>query len=141
MNQSTIKAKKEKITSLKDLHQTIETLETRRIALESDIKNDFQKIQEELKPSRIIKNTFRELRGSSDISKGILQFAIALAAGYFSKRLLVGKSAGMLKKVMGTALQYGMMALVARKADPRDLPPEGEAMTKGRRLLRKLFSA
>ncbi len=111
-----MKEKKEKITGLKDLQQELQKLEARRVALESGISDDFKVILQDLKPSTLIKNTFREVGSSSDLGKMVVRLALGLGVGYFSKRLITRKSAGMWGKAIGAALQYGMMALVARKS-------------------------
>jgi hypothetical protein len=59
-----------------------------------------------------------------------------LGAGFFSKKLLVGKSAGMLKKTLGIALQYGIAALVAKKKDKEE---KSGSDTKRKNLLEKIL--
>lgn len=136
-----MKENKEKITGLKDLHAEIQRLESRKVALESGIRDDFQVIVEDLKPSTIIKNTLRGLRGSPDFSKGILRLAMALGAGYVSKKLITGKSAGMLGKVMGTAIQFGVMALAGKGSGTEDTSTPTGSGVRFKKILKKLFSA
>lgn len=135
-----MKEKKDKIRGLKDLQAAIQNLEEKRVALEAGIGEDFQVLQQSLKPSAIIKNTLHELKGSSDLGKGILRFAMALGAGYFSKRLISGKSAGMAKKAMGAAIQYAMMALVTKKTGAKETTSSDGSSFRVKRLLRQLLS-
>ena len=109
-----------KISSVADLKQAVEKLEQKRVLLEEGIKEDVHSILEGLRPSNILKNTVHHLKESGEIRNNLLMIALGLGAGYFSKRLLVGKSAGVLKKTLGTALQYGIAALVSRKKNKEE---------------------
>ncbi len=126
-----------KITSVGDLELAIERLERKRMLLEENMKDDVHAILEGLKPSNILKNTMHHFQESSEIRSNLLKVALGLGAGYFSKRLLVGKSAGMFKKTLGTALQYGIAALVAKKKDKEE---KSESDTKRKNLLEKILS-
>jgi hypothetical protein len=125
-----------KITSVADLNLAIEKLERKRMLLEENMKEDVHTILEGLKPSNILKNTMHHFQESSEIRSNLLKVALGLGAGYFSKRLLVGKSAGMLKKTLGIALQYGIAALVAKKKDKEE---KSGSETKRKNLLEKIL--
>jgi hypothetical protein len=125
-----------KITSVADLNLAIEKLERKRMLLEENMKEDVHTILEGLKPSNILKNTMHHFQESSEIRSNLLKVALGLGAGYFSKRLLVGKSAGMLKKTLGIALQYGIAALVAKKKDKEE---KSGSDTKRKNLLEKIL--
>jgi hypothetical protein len=125
-----------KITSVADLNLAIEKLERKRILLEENIKEDVHTILEGLKPSNILKNTLHHFQESSEIRSNLLKVALGLGAGFFSKKLLVGKSAGMLKKTLGIALQYGIAALVAKKKDKEE---KSGSDTKRKNLLEKIL--
>src|ERR1022692_229706 len=98
-----------------DLDLAIIKLERRRLLLEEDLKNDFHSIVEGLRPTNILKHTVQEIQESTTLRNNLLKVALGLGAGYFSRKLLVGKSAGVVKKLLGTALQYGITNLVAKK--------------------------
>jgi hypothetical protein len=125
-----------KITSVADLNLAIEKLERKRMLLEENMKEDVHTILEGLKPSNILKNTMHHFQESSEIRSNLLKVALGLGAGYFSKKLLVGKSAGMLKKTLGIALQYGIAALVAKKKDKEE---KSGSDTKRKNLLEKIL--
>jgi hypothetical protein len=126
-----------KITSVGDLNLAIEKLEIKRMLLEENMKEDVHAILEGLKPSNILKNTMHQFQESSEVRNNLLKVALGLGAGYFSKKLLVGKTAGMLKKTLGTALQYGIAALVAKKKDKEE---KSGSDTKRKNLLEKILS-
>ena len=71
-------------------------------------------ILESLKPANILKHTIHEVQESTELKHNLLKVALGLGAGYFSRKLIIGKSAGLLKKALGTALQYGITNFVAK---------------------------
>ena len=114
-----------------DLDLAIIKLERRRLLLEEDLKNDFHSIVEGLRPTNILKHTVQEIQESTTLRNNLLKVALGLGAGYFSRKLLVGKSAGVVKKLLGTALQYGITNLVAKKnasGEPRDTQPKKRSL-------------
>ncbi len=57
------------------------------------------------------------MQESTPLKHNLLKLAVGLGAGYFSRKMVVGKSAGIVKKALGTALQFGITQFVAKK-DP-----------------------
>ena len=114
-NEDIAEAKLEKIASTSELQIAIKRLERKRMLMEEDMKDDFHNILEGLKPANILKHTLHEVQESVDLKHNLFKVALGLGAGYFSKQLIVGKSAGLVKKALGTALQYGITQFVARK--------------------------
>jgi len=58
-----------------------------------------------------------------------------LPRGYFSRRLLVTKSAGVVKKALGAVLQYGITNFIAKKGDD-----ENDEYPKKKNVLRRILS-
>jgi hypothetical protein len=113
--------KLEIITNVSDLGGAIKRLAKNKLLLEEDLKDDFHVIFESLKPANILKHTIHEVQESTELKHNLFKVALGLGAGYFSKKLVVGKSAGILKKALGTALQYGITNFVAKKNDREEV--------------------
>lgn len=137
-NEETAEEKLEIIANTSDLSTAIKRLERRRNFLGEDLKDHFHIVLEELKPTNILKNTLHEVQESTTLKHNLLKVAIGLGAGYFSRKMVVGKSAGIVKKALGTALQYGITNFIAKKdnsnEDQLDYP------TKKKSLLRRILS-
>jgi hypothetical protein len=88
--------------------------------MEEDLKDHFHSLLDTLKPKNILKNTLEEIQESTPLKHNLLKLAVGLGAGYFSRKMVIGKSAGIVKKALGTALQYGVTQFVARKDDNVD---------------------
>ena len=125
-----------KIHNSKDLKQAIAELEIKKDAEELMLKNQFKETYNTYKPANILKNTLEEVSASPKFRNNLLNVAIGLGAGYLSKKLVIGRSAGLLKRAAGTALQYGITALVAKKA--HDI--EDNVHKKKRGFFNKIFS-
>ncbi len=109
--------KLEAIANTTDLSIAIKRLERKRQRLEEELKDDFHIILQELKPTNLLKNTLHEIQESTPLKHNLLKVALGLGAGYFSRKLMIGKSAGIVKKALGTALQYGITNFIAKKED------------------------
>ncbi len=120
MNTEEIAAEKlEMIASTSDLEVAIKRLERKRALMEEDLKDHMHDILESLKPTNILRHTIHEVQESTELKHNLFKVAVGLGAGYFSRKLVIGKSAGLVKKALGTALQYGVTNFVARKK-PKD---------------------
>ncbi len=98
-----------------DLKAAIKRLERKRTVIEDELQEKFSEMLETLKPANILKTTLHEVQESVPLKHNLLKIALGLGAGYFSRKLIVGKSAGIVKKALGTALQFGITHFVASK--------------------------
>lgn len=138
-NYDAFKKESETILTTHDLSISIKRLERKRVSMEDDLKDHFHNLLEGLKPATLIKNTLHEVQQSAPLRNDLLKIALGLGAGYFSRKLIVGKSAGLLKKALGAALQFGVTRLVAEKSDGRDENDSGSGLKK-KNFLRRILS-
>lgn len=135
-NEELAEQKLEMIANTTDLSVAIKRLERKCQVLEEELKDDFFEILESLKPTNILKNTLHEIQESTPLKHNLLKVALGLGAGYFSRRMVIGKSAGIIKKVLGTALQYGITNFIAKKDDTEI----DEYQPKRKNLLQRILS-
>ncbi|MEO6894392.1 MAG: hypothetical protein ABI136_05100 [Ginsengibacter sp.] len=134
-NEEIAEQKLEIIANTTDLSTAIKRLERRRFIIEEELKDQFHELAEDLKPKNILKNTIQEIQESTVLRNNLLKVALGLGAGYFSRRLVVTKSAGFVKKALGAALQYGVTNFVAKKNYE-----DSEEFPKRKNLLRRILS-
>ena len=115
--EETAKEKLVEIANTTDLKTAIQRLEARRFLQEQEIKTDFNILLNDLKPANILKNTLHEVQQSTPLKHNLLKVAVGLGAGYFSRKMIVGQSAGFAKKALGAALQYGITHFISKKPD------------------------
>ncbi len=126
-----------KIANTDDLHTAIARLKTKADMQEQGIKDQFHDILVSLKPTNILKSTVNEVQQNPKLKGGLFKLALGLGAGYFSRKMVVGKSAGIVKRALGAALQYGITQVVATKDTDEDAL---NAVPKKKNLFRRILA-
>ena len=114
------------------LKEAISELEIRKKEQGRIIKEQFLEVKEHLRLPNILRNTFEEVAGSPTLRSNFLGALAGLGAAYFSKRLVAGNSRNVFRKILGTALQLGISAVVARKS--------GMLLTLGQTIVKRIFT-
>ncbi len=104
-----------RIANTSDLETAIRQLEARKSLQESELRAQFHTVVENLKPKNILKNTLADVRESNPIKSNLLKLVLGLGIGYFSRKLIINESAGILRKGLSTALQFGIANFFRRK--------------------------
>jgi len=125
-----------KIHNAEDLKNAIADLERKKSIEEAAIKLEFKEVYQTYRPANVLKNTIAEVAAQPKFRQNILNIALGLGAGYLSQKLVIGRSAGIMKRALGTALQFGETSLVAKRGEDDNI-----AGTKKRGgLLKRIFS-
>src|SRR5690606_8041742 len=111
--------------TMKNYNNQNKILEDKIFQLELKRRNDLNILRsqlhityEELRPSRLLKRTFADLKKEPEIKGDLLNSLLSLGGGYLSKRLLVGKSNGIIKSILGYAVQYFSTKIISNKIQP-----------------------
>lgn len=107
----------QKITSCKELRNAIKLLEVEHAIKGQLFKEQVYITYESLKPVNLLISTLKDLSSSPYLIKNIVGLSIGIAAGYFSKKIVVGASANIFRKLFGTILLFGITNLVAQRYD------------------------
>lgn len=118
---------KMEIKNSADLRAAIIELENKRQEQKRQLAISYHSVTESLKPMNLIKSTFKTVKDSPGLTGSLLNAGIGLGIGLLSKKMLIGKSAGLLKRVLGPAIQMGVAGLVTKNT--------GNLKTVGKRLL------
>lgn len=105
------------INSSTQLREVILDLEIKQTGEEKILKQQFQLAYESVKPINLIKSTFKEVTASQDLKDNLLNTTVGITAGYLSKKLFEGVSDSPLKKLLGTALMFGITNAVAKNPE------------------------
>jgi hypothetical protein len=106
-----------KIHNASDLKKAIEELELRKENEEELLRLHFHEVLEKIKPANLVKETVAEVSESMDFKKNLTNVALGIGVSYLSKKLFVGKkTSGIAKQLLGTALEFGISNLVAKKS-------------------------
>jgi len=99
-----------------DLRAAIQELEIRKQLEKKQLAESFEVLKESLKPINLLKSTFNSVREAPGLGGMVVNTTLGMGAGLLSKRLMVGKSAGLLKKLFGSAVELGVAGLVANNS-------------------------
>jgi len=105
------------ISSTADLKNAIQLLEVEQVLKGQMLKEQFFITYESLKPINLLKSALSELTSSPNLIDNILGTAVGLASGYLSKKLVVGASGNIFRKILGSVLQFGVTNVVTRQSD------------------------
>ena len=136
MNNDETAGTPEKISNTSELAIAIKRLERKKRMMEESLEDEVHAMLESMKPANILKHTLEEVRESTELKHNLFKVVLGLGVGYFSRKLIVGKSAGIVKKVLGTALQYGITQFVVKKENSES----GLDSPKKKNLLKRILS-
>ena len=130
-------SKLQKIANTTELDTAIKRLERKVKIQEAELQDHFHTLLVSLKPTNILKTTIHEVQESPELKHNLFRVALGLGAGYFSRKMVVGKSAGLVKKALGTALQFGVTQFISKK---NENTPANYSMPKKKNLLKRILS-
>ena len=104
------------ITSQVGLKEAIKELENKQSVEGQLLKEQFNITYATVKPVNLIK-TLSEVVSSPDIIASLVSATVGLTAGFFSKRLFIGASGNLVKKVFGSMLLFGVTKIIARRPE------------------------
>jgi len=107
----------ENISCAADLKLAIQNLEFEREVQGQLLKDHFFITFESLKPVNLIKNTLHEITSSPYLIDNMLGAIMGIVSGYISRKIAVGASHSMFRKIVGSVLQFGVTNFVAQHPD------------------------
>ena len=123
----------ENITTSAGLKKAIQRLEYRQVENGQRLEEDFFVVIESLKPANLIRNAMGNISATPNLMGNVLGGALGLISGYLSKKIAIGTSGNIIKKLLGTILQFGVTSVVAQH--PRTITAIGQFILQ--KLLRK----
>ncbi|MBK6619551.1 MAG: hypothetical protein IPJ00_13095 [Saprospirales bacterium] len=103
-----------KINSESELRETILQLERQQEQEGKMLREQFHLAYDSIKPVNLIKSTLSEAIESRDLKDNLFNAAVGLTTGFLSKVLFEGKNSSPLKKLLGTALMFGITRLITQ---------------------------
>ena len=107
----------QKITSQSALKLAILQLEQKQEEEGRILKEQFKLTYNSLKPANILLGAIKDLSSSTLLKDNILNSSVSLGAGYASKMLFQGIVSSPIKKILGSALMFGVTKLVSKNPD------------------------
>jgi hypothetical protein len=98
------------------LDLAIALLETKRTEDLIALRAQFHTTYDSLKPLNILRKTFKNLMESPEVKGDITGHIVGIAAGFLSKKVVVGSSNNPIKGAFGMLIQIAVTNLVSRNA-------------------------
>lgn len=97
------------------LDNAISSLESQRRIEYSELKNQFFETREQFTPINLLNETIKDFGESPVIKTNLFETIISITGGYFSKKLIIGKSNSFMKNLLGYVLQFGVTNFISKK--------------------------
>ena len=107
----------EKITCAAELKIAIQNLKFEQEIQGQLLKEHFFLTFDSLKPANLIKNALQDITSSPYLLDNMLGSVMGMFSGYLSKKIAVGTSHNLFRKMAGSLLQFGVTNLVAQHSD------------------------
>jgi hypothetical protein len=102
------------IANAVELKLAIAALEEKKLVQEKMLSDHIHHVYENLQPANLIRNTFKDITGSSKLGANLLDAGLGIGAGILSKKLFIRGSGNILRKIAGTLLELGIANVVAK---------------------------
>jgi hypothetical protein len=100
---------------IQSLDKAISSLENQRKSEFGDLKDQFFETTEHFRPVNLLNETIRDLRDSPVLKTNLFETLISVTGGYFSKKMIIGKSNSLTKVLLGYVLQYSVTNFISKK--------------------------
>jgi hypothetical protein len=121
----------ENVTNTAGLKEAIKKLEAEQEVKGQLLKQQFDITVENVKPINLLKGLIHDISATPILTQNIIGTASGMASGFFLRRLMPGSTAGLISRLVGTAIHYGITRASAKSTGIMN------SMTHG---IRKLFS-
>lgn len=105
------------ITNRKDLDRAILLLGNELDEQKKLLTSQFNVMHESFNPFAFVSDIFKDLITSEKFRNNVLKATIGFTAGYYTKKLLFGKSKNPINLFLGNLLQYSIASIVTRPAE------------------------
>lgn len=103
------------VSSMNDLETRILELEKVQATLMADLKMSAISIVEGFSPANMVRTALKDIVQSPDLRKTAINTAIGIGAGFLGRKLFVGRSNNVFKKISGSAVQFLLTNFVRNK--------------------------
>ena len=105
------------ITSAAELKDAIQLLEAEQSIKGQLLREQLFLTYESLKPANLLRNALKEISSTPYLIDNISGTAMGLLGGFLSKKIFVGVSGNLIRKLFGSVLQIGVTNLVTQNSE------------------------
>lgn len=105
-----------KINYVAKLKKDIQILEEEQSVKGQQLKDQLSLTYNSFKPNQLIQSTLKDLVTSPHMIDNIIDTTLSIATGYISKKIIVGASGNIIRRVLGSIIQAGATRLISNNA-------------------------
>ncbi|MCL6460646.1 hypothetical protein SAMN05444372_103218 [Flavobacterium micromati] len=105
------------INHTETLQEAIQLLKMQQAGQLDLLKEQYRNTYEHLKPINILKRSFNQLTSTADFKGSVVSNIVGIGTGYLTKKVLLGSTPNIFKKVLGTLLQLAITNVVTKKTE------------------------
>jgi len=103
--------------NIQTLNKAILLLEERKSQEYDDLKLQFYETSENFRPINIFKQSLKDFTDLGEVRTNLFETLLSITGGYFSKKIIIGKSNSIIKNIFGYALQYTVTNFISNKVN------------------------
>jgi len=107
----------QKITSSAKLKSAIQLLELEQAVNGQQLKEQLYFTKKSFMPFNLLKNSLGNTALSPSLIDNMIGTVVGLATGYLTKKIFIGTSGNILRKLFGSVLQFGVTNIIALHPD------------------------
>ncbi len=108
----------ENISSTSELKYVIQLLEEEQQVKSLEVKQQYYTTLESIKPINLLKSSLKDAVTPSHLQDDLLIGALSIASGYMAKKLILGASPNIPKRIIGLVLQFGITSVMSQGFAP-----------------------
>jgi hypothetical protein len=105
------------INHTETLQEAIQLLKMQQAGQLDLLKEQYRNTYEHLKPINILKRSFNQLTSTADFKGSVVSNIVGIGTGYLTKKVLLGSTPNIFKKVLGTLLQLAITNVVTKRTE------------------------
>lgn len=106
-----------KINSTYELSEAINSLTHQQSTQGKLLKDHFVATVQYFKPVNLIKETLDGVVNSPELVKNIISTSLGITTGFVTKKVIIGNSGNLLRKLIGNIIQIGITTAIATHPD------------------------
>lgn len=105
------------VGSSAELKQRIADLEAKRAKQRVEIADNLKQMVESVKPKNLLRAGLQSISETPALRQNLINASISLITGWVARKIAVPKADTVVKKAVGSAVQYGVSHLLATQGD------------------------
>ena len=106
---------KDRVNGMDDLQKRIADLEEAERMHIAEIRYSASQLASSITPGNLLKNAVSNIASSPKLRSSLIDTVVGMGAGFVGKKLFVGRSRNIFKKLGGTALEFVLANLVRKR--------------------------